>query len=746
MADNDNTTKPPADDAKTKNMLTRLEVAERLEEIQKRSLDRQNKIAELDGDLLSKKEIELKQAAELHEYQKRELAFLEKLSQEEREHVDKYEDKLRILKEQAIQTEGQAEDWEKIRGLVETTTSDATQLAQEFFGISSEARKLANHLKKGDDVAKGFADKTLKLVIDRANQIAQVTLKMQETFRKMGKSVKETYGFSKPIELAKKFYDESRKTAREVNVLTSSELENFNQRTSVIAKSTRYTRDEIQKNYKGLFKASVAFRQSSKLDQDSINAVSLTLQRRLGVSAQTTIKTVEELTLTFGKSRQEAQKLTANLAMMAKTLNMDVNKVLGDFAAQSSNLAKLGIPNLTEEFMRMQEVQEKSGVSMDKLMSSMEKWSTIQGAATAASKLNAVFGTTIDFMEIMDTHNLEGPLKAFVKLRTAMEESGESIETMNLPRLRALSESFGMSALELKKFAKISTSTLDDIANKPASAYKSLSEVMNDVKQGEEALETRGESLGKTQDNQAKTMQFMVDTMQDFKKSIDKLADAFGPLTMVLSSAGGALISFTGQIAALKVAQVMMGIPGGGKGGEGGSGFFGKMTGGFGSIAKFAMRSAGAIAMVGSAYAANKMAKEKGGVTAGSFATGVGGGILSGLMISGGNPIGAVLGGIAGGVASLGLFDIGRDPSSTPGKAIAINAGKGVDETVTEFGANASVQKRKEDQPVVIVTHITNKLADGTIVSKETHDSRDQLASNYGDREFNFMKDINLAT
>ena len=361
-------------------------------------------------------------------------------------------------------------------------------------------------------------------------------MKMQETFRAMGKAVKETYGFSKPIELAQKFYDESRKTAREVNVLTSSELESFNQRTTAISKSTRYARDEIQKNYKDLFKASTAFRQSSKLDQDSINAVSLTLQRRLGVAAQTTIKTVEELTLTFGKSRQEAQKLTANLAMMARTLNMDVNKVLADFAAQASNLARLGIPNLTTEFMRMQEVQEKSGVSMDKLMSSMEKWTTFEGALTAASKLNAVFGTTIDGMEIMDTRINEGPLKAFVKLRTAMEASGESIETMNLPRLRALSESFGMSAHELKKLASVSTSTLDDIANKPASAFKSLSEVMNEVKKDEEALETRGESLGKTQDNQARRIQTMTDLTVELKKSTDKLADTLGVAGMAMSS------------------------------------------------------------------------------------------------------------------------------------------------------------------------------------------------------------------
>ena len=738
MADNDNTTKPPADDSKTKNMLTRLEVAERLEEIQKRSLDRQNKIVELDGDLLSNKEIELKQAAELHEYQKRELAFLENLSQEEREHVDKYEAKLRILKEQAIQTEGQAEDWEKIRGLVETTTSDATQLAQEFFGISSEARKLANHLKEGDNVAKGFADKTLKLVFDRANQIAQVTLKMQETFRAMGKSVKETYGFSKPIELAKKFYDESRKTAREVNVLTSSELENFNQRTSVIAKSTRYTRDEIQKNYKDLFKASTAFRQSSKLDQDSINAVSLTLQRRLGVSAQTTIKTVEELTLTFGKSRQEAQKLTANLAMMAKTLNMDVNKVLGDFAAQSSNLAKLGIPNLTEEFMRMQEVQEKSGVSMDKLMSSMEKWTTFEGALTAASKLNAVFGTTIDGMEIMDTRINEGPLKAFVKLRTAMEASGESIETMNLPRLRALSESFGMSAHELKKLASVSTSTLDDIANKPASAFKSLSEVMNEVKKDEEALETRGESLGKTQDNQARRIQTMTDLTVELKKSTDKLADTLGVAGMAMSSLVGATISFVGQYASFKMMQTM--LMGGGSGG---------LMGGLTSSMGMLVKGAGILGGAAGLYAVHE-AKKKDGASLGTALGGAASGASLGAAIGSfipiiGTGIGAAIGAVAGGLYGGTDYAVGGIPSKdilvqnaqTTAIAGRMNEGPNLEKVF----ANDRIGK-DENQPFNIT--IVQKLPNGKEVGKQTYGGENNPNLNIGDKLVNFEEEINL--
>ena len=53
---------------------------------------------------------------------------------------------------------------------------------------------------------------------------------------------------------------------------------------------------------------------------------------------------------------------------------------------------------------------------MDSLISSMERFSTFEGALSAASNLNAVFGTTIDGLELMDVTMEEGPLKGFIKL------------------------------------------------------------------------------------------------------------------------------------------------------------------------------------------------------------------------------------------------------------------------------------------------------------------------------------------
>jgi hypothetical protein len=286
----------------------------------------------------------------------------------------------------------------------------------------------------------------------------------------------------------------------------------------------------------------------------------------------------------------------------------------------------------------------------------MEKWTTFEGALTAASNLNAVFGTTIDGLEIMDTTINEGPLKGFIKLRQGMEEAGESIETMGLPRLRALGKSFGMGAHEMKKLASVSTATLDDIANKPADAYMSLSDVMAKVKKDEEDMEGLGESRGKMQDSQAEKMKTGIEMWIETQKSMDKAAESMGLIASAMGSVTGGLVSIIGQMASFAVFAHLMG------GKANGTGMLGKMGGGF-------MKLAGAIGVAAGAYGVFSAATD-GDSGAGSILKGAGSGALMGASIGGFvGPVGALVGGAIGAVGGgiAGAFDGGQEVVSQDG-------------------------------------------------------------------------------
>ena len=448
-----------------------------------------------------------------------------------------------------------------------------------------------------------------------------------------------------------KYYDESRKIASQVNVLTTDELSTFQKRTSAIAANTRFTREEIEKTYQGLFKASTAFRQASAKDQDAINTLGMTLERRLGVPAAASTKAIEELTLAFGKTQPQAQRLTANLALLGKTLKVGPAKMMADFAANSSTLAKFGLPKVTEQFGRLAEVQAKSGVAMGTLIAGMEKWTTFEGALTAASNLNAVFGTTIDGLEIMDITIKEGPLKGFLKLRQGMEATGESIETMGLPRLRALGKSFGMGAHEMKKLASVSTSTLDAIANKPATAFMSLSDAMAKVKKDEEDMEGLGQSRAKMQDSQAKQMEEGIEIWIKTQKSMDKAAKSMGLIAAAMGSVTGMAISLGGQLASLYMMSMVL---------SGGTG----MATGFAAMLPILGKLGIALGVVAGAYGVYSAATD-GDSGAGSILKGAGSGALAGasigamIPIPGGALIGGAIGAVGGGIA--GSFHNGSD-------------------------------------------------------------------------------------
>jgi hypothetical protein len=610
---------------------------ERLNEA-KLTLEVQKQILKQFGDTLDARQTEALVAKKIYDTAVEELALLDKTNDAHAELIVKATELRDKNKEAADEAKKMADAWGQAK-------KDTDHLLNTFFGMNAESKRMGKALKNFPEYAKQLG-KELKEGLSYTNMMGAAATKAQEIFRSMGKTISDSYGLSKPKELAERYYDESRKIARQVNVMTTDELTTFQTRTSAIAANTRYTREEIEKTYQGLFKASTAFRQASAKDQDTIRTLGMTLERRLGVPAEASTKAIEELTLAFGKSQPEAQKLTANLALLGKTLKIGPGKLMADFAANSSTLAKFGLPDVTEEFGRLAEVQAKSGVAMGTLMTSMEKWTTFEGALTAASNLNAVFGTTIDGLEIMDTTINEGPLKGFIKLRQGMEEAGESIETMGLPRLRALGKSFGMGAHEMKKLASVSTATLDDIANKPADAYMSLSDVMAKVKKDEEDMEGLGESRGKMQDSQAEKMKTGIEMWIKTQKSMDKAAESMGLIASAMGSVTGGLVSVIGQMASFALMAAVM---------SGGSGF---------------MKLAGAIGIAAGAYGVYSAATD-GDSGAGSILKGAGSGALAGasigamIPIPGAALIGGAIGAVGGGIA--GAFDGGQEVVSQDG-------------------------------------------------------------------------------
>jgi len=442
------------------------------------------------------------------------------------------------LQAQLVPLKALEKQYDKINKATETSISLGENLAETWFGINQRAKDVGKALQSGESMTKNLLKVTMKQ-LSAANLMGSAYLKAFEHVKEGVKFMKENYGvFGKPWEVAKDFHAQSRLTARDVGILYEGELKGFQGRMETLAAGSRFTRDELQKTYRDMFKSSAAFRQSSSKDQDALTELSKTLERRLGVSASATSGVVESMMLTFGKTRPEVEKLSASLAVTAKNLNMDVNKAFQDLAAQTNNMAKFGLPDIENQFVRLAKVQEMTGISMDSMVSTMEKFTTFEGALNAASKMNAVFGTTIDGLELMDVTMQEGPLVGFIKLREQMEANGIQMDKLNYAQMRSLKDSLGLTEQQIRQFGNVSLEKMQEVAAGTYSADEAMKELQKDT--GE--LETPQEKLANAQDKLATQIQRVVDAWEGFKKGISDVANAFPGLTMFFSSGGTLLL------------------------------------------------------------------------------------------------------------------------------------------------------------------------------------------------------------
>lgn len=428
--------------------------------------------------------------------------------------------------DQILEQEAERAQYQKI------LKTDSERLVEDFFKIDNKTRDFSKALKQSGGFSNLLKDKMKAaktemtklggktLVLNAALQIAKdVTDKMKQSLTKMRDitidPVKKAVNFENAMEIAVSRLDEFRSTARDLQILKPGGIDNFRKSADALSSTFRGTSKDVREITSELFKTSNQFRELKAANDpaaDSLIKTSFLLKRRLNIPIAETAQLTETLALTFGKSSAEAEGFAKSLAVTASEMGLNVSKTFKNFQAQSNNLAKFGIPDLKKEILELSAINQKTGISIDSMVSSLEKFSTFEGALTSASQLNAVFGTTIDGLELMDTVMTEGPVEGFIKLRETLEAAGIQIDKLGFAQMRQLTGSIGLSAEQMKAFGEVSTEELRKItagAVSGAEAQKMLTEA-----QGEGEL---------TAEQQEKTQRELVKTLDRVATSLDKI-------------------------------------------------------------------------------------------------------------------------------------------------------------------------------------------------------------------------------
>ena len=673
-----------ANDNEKQKLLTQRQINKALEDreaILKRIADRNEQILEAYEGIITEKDKELLLAEKNAEALKNQLDIItqaaEKGEAAKEQLVEQYNagkeikltyEEIVDLKEQEIKAEKDLIKLGKSRlAQIDASKKGAEYLLESMLGINQKTKQWGLALKHPGRLLDDMGGH-LKKNLTATNMMGAATAKLGEAMKyavnQAAQYMKQHYGFLAMLGKGMEWYDSSRIAARQVGVLSSEELDVFQERMTTLATSTRFTRDEMAKTYQELFQNSAALREASEKDQESMTDMAKTLERRLGVAVGGTAMATQDMVYAFGLTSKEAEKMAGSIAVAAKGLKLDATKAMSDFAAQANNLAKFGLPDIENQFLRMAKVSQQTGISMDSMVSTMEKFTTFEGALNAASKMNAVFGTTIDGLELMDVTMEEGPLKGFIKLKEQMEAGGIQMDKLNYAQMRSLKDSLGLTEKQIRSLGKASTADLQRIA---AGTYD-VDEAMSKLHKGQKDGETSAESQKKAQDDLAKAMQTVADAIMETKKWFDSLMASLGTLGTFLAT-GGAVMTGIGLLAG---GIGMIGARLTAAAGAEGAGAFMKTMGAMGSkmtsLAGIAGGLAAAVGGIALAYMSVKAArdlKDK-GYKKSAAAVGIGGGAIGGALTGAaigsfipvigtgiGAAIGAGVGALGGGVATF---------------------------------------------------------------------------------------------
>ena len=182
---------------------------------------------------------------------------------------------------------------------------------------------------------------------------------------------------------------------------------------------------------------------------------------KAGVSAANTGKLLDTAMKSFGMTTSEATDLSKELLATSQALSIPAGKLAQDFNTAMGELAKYG-PKGVEVFKCLAAQAKLAGVEMNTLLSVAGQFDTIEGAANATSKLNAILGSNINTMEMLNATEED----RIALLQQAVNATGKSFDEMDRFEKQAIASAAGISDMnEAAKLFNAETAAFADAAD-----------------------------------------------------------------------------------------------------------------------------------------------------------------------------------------------------------------------------------------------------------------------------------------
>lgn len=142
--------------------------------------------------------------------------------------------------------------------------------------------------------------------------------------------------------------------------------------------------------------------------EDTNAYIGMTVARleKLGVSSAASVKSIDHMQRAMGMTAKQAADTTAQVARMGKEIGISGTKMINDFNAASGRLAIYGEGNI-KVFKELAAQAKATGIEMSSLLSISEKFDKFDSAAESVGQLNAVLGTQLSTLEMINASDSE---------------------------------------------------------------------------------------------------------------------------------------------------------------------------------------------------------------------------------------------------------------------------------------------------------------------------------------------------
>lgn len=172
---------------------------------------------------------------------------------------------------------------------------------------------------------------------------------------------------------------------------------------------------------------------------------------RAGFEMDTFADIVDSAAFAFNKNEEEISGLTATLINVQKQIPVSGRTLAENFRfAQKEFAYQSG--RMMENFVGLQKMSVTTGVSFTDLAGAFgDSMDSFQGSAQMAGSLNQILGKSVfNSIELLNMTETERA----TKIRSAILESGRSVEDMGKFELKALQKTLGFSLEDTRKFLR----------------------------------------------------------------------------------------------------------------------------------------------------------------------------------------------------------------------------------------------------------------------------------------------------